>query len=88
MVIPSLEQTSYLGNKKLKAAGVVFPWTEEQRLEYTRCALDPIYFIKNYVKIITIDKGVTNFQLWPFQEEMIKTAIDNRFTIAKMPRQR
>lgn len=82
-----LDETSYLGNKKLKAAGVVFEWTDEQRLEYTRCALDPIYFIKKYVKIVSIDKGITNFEMWPFQEEMIKTAVNNRFVIAKMPRQ-
>lgn len=82
-----LDSTSYLGNRKLKAAGVVFEWTDEQRAEYMRCAMDPIYFIKKYVMIISIDKGVIPFAMYPFQEEMIRTAVDNRFTIAKMPRQ-
>jgi hypothetical protein len=77
----------YKGNKNLKSTGVDLNWTEEQVQEYVKCADDPIYFIKKYVKIIHVDHGLINFKLWPWQEEMVKTIVDNRFTICKIPRQ-
>jgi hypothetical protein len=78
---------NYLGNSRLKKAGVELSYTEEQLLEISRCIDDPVYFIKNYVKIVNVDRGLIPFEMWPFQEEMIKTFHDNRFSIAKMPRQ-
>jgi hypothetical protein len=82
-----LTNTNYLGNKNLKRADVRHEWSGEQILEYDRCSRDQIYFIKTYVKIINVDRGLIPFDLWPFQEEMVKAAIANRFFIAKMPRQ-
>lgn len=78
---------NYKSNKKLKASGVKMQFTKEQIAERVRCAQDPIYFIKNYVKIVTADDGIVNFELWPFQEKLINTIHENRFTIAKLPRQ-
>lgn len=62
----------------------VLPW---QLKELQRCALDPIYFIKNYVYINTKDKGMQLFQLYDFQEELVGKFNDNRFNIVKFPRQ-
>lgn len=78
---------NFLSNPKLKKAGVAITMTPEQQLEYIKCVKDPIYFVKHYVKILTIDQGVVPFPIWPFQEEMITNFHESRFSIAKMPRQ-
>ena len=43
--------------------------------------------LKNYVKIISLDEGLIQFKMYPFQKEMIGTFHKNRFTICKLPRQ-
>lgn len=78
---------SYLGNDNLKAAGIQVNFTEDQVKEYVKCAKDPIYFIKNYIKIVSLDKGLVPFELYDFQEDMVQKVHDNRFVIAKLPRQ-
>jgi hypothetical protein len=78
---------NYLGNKNLKSVNVPLGWDKKQILEYKKCTEDQEYFIKKYCKIVHVDKGLVNFELWPFQEEMINTFEANRFTICKMPRQ-
>jgi hypothetical protein len=77
----------YLGNARLKRTGTELSYTEEQVIETAKCADDPVYFIKNYVKIVNVDRGLIPFDMWDFQEDMIRTFHENRFTIAKMPRQ-
>ena len=77
----------YNGNASLKRLGVEISYTEEQISEIVKCSEDPIYFIKNYVKIVNVDKGLIPFDMWPFQENMVNTFHNNRFCIAKMPRQ-
>ena len=37
--------------------------------------------------IVNIDKGLMKFELWPFQEELIKGLEEHRFCIVKCPRQ-
>ena len=77
----------YLGNPKLKRFGVQVEYTNDQLIEITRCIKDPVYFIKNYVKIVNVDLGLIPFDMWNFQEEMVRGFHNNRFSIAKMPRQ-
>jgi len=77
----------YLGNARLKRIGTELSYTEEQVLEIAKCADDPVYFIKTYVKIVNVDRGLITFDMWDFQEDMVRTFHENRFTIAKMPRQ-
>ena len=78
---------SYLGNINLKATAVNVELPLELLDEYNRCHDDIPYFVKTYCKIVTVDSGLINFELWGFQEEMIKKFEDNRFVICKMPRQ-
>ena len=78
---------AYLGNSNLKAAGVNINFSEKQIEEYVRCSQDPLYFIKNYVKIVSLDKGLVPFVPYEFQEDMIRAVHQNRFVICKMPRQ-
>lgn len=82
-----MSSENYLGNKNLKRSSVKIEWSKEMVLEYRKCAKNQIYFIKKYCKIVNVDRGLVNFQLWKFQEDMITTFEDNRFSIAKMPRQ-
>lgn len=77
----------YLGNQNLKAAGVEIQFTKEQVEEYMKCAKDPIYFIKNYVKVVSLDKGLIPFHLYDYQQELVDIIHNNRFAIAKLPRQ-
>jgi hypothetical protein len=77
---------SYRDNPLLKRVGVQVNFTEDQVQEYIKCAGDPLYFTK-YIKIITLDEGVTSFKMYDFQEDMIQTFHNNRFTIMKCPRQ-
>jgi len=77
----------YLGNERLKRVGVEINYTEEQALEIARCIADPVYFIRNYVKIVNVDLGLVPFEMWPFQENMVNSFHNNRFSICKMPRQ-
>ena len=81
------ENTTYLGNRKLKPVNVKVPWTEDNIQDYIKCAQDPIYFVKTYCKIVNVDQGLIPFNLWKFQEEMIEKMVDDRFVICKMPRQ-
>jgi len=78
---------NYLGNPNLKKAGVKVNYTEEQVREYHKCAKDPEYFISSYMKIVNVDKGLVNFNMYKYQRKMVNTFKDNRFTICKMPRQ-
>ena len=77
----------YLGNPLLKKSNVPVEWTKEQILEYQKCMENPIYFIRSYIKIVSLDEGLVPFSLYDFQEDIVNTIHDNRFTICKMPRQ-
>ena len=76
----------YLGNPLLKKANVQIDFTKEQIEEYLKCKEDPVYFTKNYVKIVSLDEGLVPFEMWDFQEELIRKFHLNRFNIAKLPR--
>lgn len=82
-----MTESVYLGNPNLKKANVAQEWTKEDLEEYSRCMKDPIYFIQNYVRIISLDEGLISFKLYDFQKEMVGTFHNNRFTICKLPRQ-
>ena len=77
----------YLGNPNLKKANVPNEWTEAQIAEFLKCSEDPVYFIKTYVKIVSLDKGLVPFDMYDFQTEMVHKFHNNRFNIAKLPRQ-
>jgi hypothetical protein len=61
--------------------------TEEQITELQKCKDDPVYFINNYVKFETIDTGLTDLKLYPYQEKLINKYHNNCFNICKSPRQ-
>ena len=77
----------YLGNPNLKKTNVQVEWTEERVLEFLKCKEDPVYFANNYIKIVSLDEGLTQFHPYHFQEKLINNFHENRFNICKMPRQ-
>ena len=77
----------YLGNPNLKKAHTPSRFTKKQVQEVMKCLESPKYFIENYLKIVTIDKGLVPFEMYDFQRKMVDTFHDNRFTICKLPRQ-
>ena len=77
----------YLGNPNLKKANTEIQFTEENVKEFLKCKDDPVYFARKYIKIVNVDEGLVTFNMWPFQEKLIKNFHKNRFNICMMPRQ-
>jgi len=77
----------YLGNPNLKKANVPVEFTQEQVLEFIKCKNDPVYFARNYIKIVSLDYGEVPFDMYGFQEKLIRNFHENRFNICRMPRQ-
>ena len=82
-----MENKTYLGNPNLKAANQKQKFTKKQVEEFIRCQDNPVYFIENYLQIVTLDHGLQPFKMFNFQKEMVDTFHNNRFSICKLPRQ-
>ena len=72
---------------KLRAAGSQWDYTPEQIAEIAKCANDPVYFIRNYCKIVHVDKGVVDFDMYPYQERIARVTTRNRYILCRLPRQ-
>ena len=81
------QKDAYLSNPNLKRANTTIQWTEDQIVEFLKCKEDPVYFAKNYIKIVSLDHGLVPFKMYPFQEKLVSNFHKNRFNICKMPRQ-
>lgn len=77
----------YNSNQKLKAAGVQVTFTHDQVQEYIKCSKDPLYFIKTYAKIVSLDEGIVNFIPFSYQERIIECIHNNKNTLGKLFRQ-
>ena len=78
---------AYLGNPNLKKVNTPIEFTKENIQEYHKCQNDPLYFMENYIKIVSLDEGLIPFNMYPFQRKIVDTIHNNRFTICKLPRQ-
>ena len=78
---------AYLGNPNLKKVNTPVEFTKEEIKEYQKCEKDPLYFMENYVQVVSLDEGLVPFKMWDFQKHIVRTIHDNRFTICKLPRQ-
>ncbi len=85
--VPRNLQVNYKKRPGLKASGVNINFTKDQVQEYVRCSNDPVYFIRNYCKIVHIDRGVVKFDLYDYQENFVLTMHENRRTILCTARQ-
>ncbi len=78
---------AYKSNPLLKQRGVQIDFTKEQVSEIIKCSSDPEYFLTNYIKVISLDDGIVPFIPYPFQQNLIDSFHNNRFSICKLPRQ-
>ena len=78
---------SYNGNPNVKRDGVQQAWTQKDILEYTKCMNDPAYFAETYLKVISLDRGLVPFKLYPYQHNMFNHFENNRFSIVLACRQ-
>ena len=77
----------YLGNPNLKKANTQQNFTKAQVAEYIKCRDNPVYFTGKYLKIVNVDAGLIPFKMYDFQKDMMWKFHQNRFNIAKLPRQ-
>ena len=77
----------YQGNPNLPREDYKHAFTQDEIDEFIKCSEDPVYFSTTYVRIVNVDRGLMPFEMWDFQERMINTFHNNRFTICKLPRQ-
>lgn len=82
-----IQTENYLGNPNVKRDGVPQEWTQGLVNEYAKCMSNPVYFVKKYCKIISLDKGLVPFKLYDYQESMFEHFEDNRFNIVLACRQ-
>ena len=57
------------------------------RSEYLKCAKDPVHFMKKYCYIQHPQRGRIQFNLYPFQEKVLKLFRDNPYSIVLKSRQ-
>lgn len=80
-------KTRYLNDGLLKRAGVLIDFPPEVQEEWLRCRDDPVYFIRTYMRIVHVDEGLVMFDMWDFQQDMMRAMVSNRFFVSKCPRQ-
>lgn len=81
------QSATFGSNPLLKRPNVSVSFTQWQLDEWDKCAEDAEYFAEKYIKIVNVDRGLINFDMYAYQRKMIKTFQANRFVITKMPRQ-
>ncbi len=77
----------YNGNPNLKRAGEAVNYEDWQIEEIKKCIKDPIYFAEKYYKIVQLDKGLTNIELYDYQKKALRILNDHRYTIFLQCRQ-
>ena len=72
---------------KIKPANYQQGYTQDQMIEWAKCARDPIYFITTYVMIQHPKRGAIPFALFDYQKNLIRVYHENIRTVALMSRQ-
>lgn len=78
---------SFRGNPNLKRVGEIIPFSNWNIDEILKCQENPIYFIENYCKIVSLDRGEVLFKLYECQKRKVKTILDERFVLDMESRQ-
>lgn len=82
-----MDQRPFYLNPKIKKANLPEEYSDQDLNEYIKCSQNPIYFIENYVKINTVDKGLEPFILRGYQKKLIETFYQNSRVILLSARQ-
>lgn len=72
---------------KHKPANYGQEYTPDQLNEINRCVNDPVYFIKKYVRLQHPVQGSLPFNLFAYQEKMVRFYEESHYAIAMLPRQ-
>lgn len=59
----------------------------EQIAEIIKCGKDPVYFMKNYIKIQHVARGLIPFETYDFQDDCVASFEKHRFNIVLKSRQ-
>ncbi|MBK23588.1 MAG: hypothetical protein CME70_06235 [Halobacteriovorax sp.] len=60
---------------------------QRQVKEIVRCGKDPVYFFNKYMKIQHPTRGLIPFNTYDFQDDCVKSFVDNRFNVILKSRQ-
>lgn len=71
----------------IKKPGIEVPYTKKMKAELDLCAIDPIYFMENFVYIQAGEQGAALFKPFEYQKEMIRNFIDYKDNIMLTGRQ-
>ena len=74
------------GIQHYRKGNLVFEYTEFEESEIRKCARDIVYFANTYCQVMT-DDGYMKIKLRDYQEEMLLSFKENRFSICLAPRQ-
>jgi hypothetical protein len=70
-----------------KQPNLEIEYSAQMTFELIQCMDDPMYFMRNFMKIQHATKGSLPFEPYPFQERMIRAFHENRSCIALTARQ-
>ena len=79
-----------LDSDQIKKAHKKHKYTKEQVEQLEKCMdpkTGPLFFMKTFMKIQHPVKGSMPFEPFPYQERLINSYNDHRFSIAMLPRQ-
>lgn len=74
-------------NDLIKKPNIETEYTNDQVLEMYKCSQDPIYFMKNYMKVVHPTRGAVPFEMYPYQERAVKAFIENKWVSVLAGRQ-
>ena len=77
----------YLNNPFLTKRLSTHSYTEEQILEFKKCAKDIHYFAENYFTIVHVDRGKIKIPLYDYQKTLLRQFEKERFNIVTQSRQ-
>ncbi len=76
----------YERNPKLKKGNIAWAYTAEEKAEIRKCAKDIVYFANKFATVMT-DDGLQTIELRDYQQDMLRTFVDNRFNVCLASRQ-
>jgi hypothetical protein len=74
-------------DKYIKRPNTELEYTQENVQELVKCRDNVLYFVQNYVKIVTLDEGEILFNPREYQKETLELLANNRFFIGLWARQ-
>ena len=87
ILLPQKNQFAFKGNDNISKKGAEYTYTHEQLLEVEKCIKSPAYFAETYFRIVTLDDGLQNIQLYDFQREIVDCYDENRKMLLATSRQ-